>query len=542
MKRLLIALGVLLVLMVGTLAALPYLVNIPQIHAAIAHSAAQALGRPVTFRELSLTVFPLPALRLSDLRVAEDPRFGAAPFLAVESGRMALQLRPLFSGRIEVTELTLERPQLALIQDPGGHWNVASLGGRPGAPSAAPSRGSGAPSGAGSLPLVSRVRVTDGSLRYEARSARGASLQYRLDRLNLAVNGVGLGTRIEFRGETRLAPGDLWIRITNGRLSPAAGQPLAAAALKADLEVRADDVAAVGRALLGPAPALSGPIRGTLALSGTPASPAADGELALSRLRMTEHRPACPEPKTRSLALETIRLPLGYAPSRLTGRPLSLKLGSGTVTAALRLDFAPRPLLRLNEISVKALPLAPLLEEYLCQGYAVRGPLDLRGELAMRPADPWRTLAGEGTLRVGAGRVVGPQALALLGAVVRIGSSLASALSLDLPQQLFTAPLDFDSITASYRIVDGRLTTQDFLYSSQAMTVAASGDYWFGDDRLNMDVSLKSGRHHVRARVTGTSGSPSIRVQPSQRVFERGAESLRRFLRGLPGQPPEGRR
>jgi hypothetical protein len=538
MKWVLIGLGGLLLLAVAGLAALPYLVNAPKIQATIAHSASQALGRPVTFSSLSLALFPLPALRLTDLTVAEDPKFGTAAFLTIERGRMALRLWPLLRGRVEVTELTLERPKVALIQEPGGQWNIAGLGAHPGgAPAPAP-KGSGGQPGLSSLPLVSRVRVTDGALRYEVRSKQGAPIEYRLEGLNLTVSGVGLGAPIEFHGETRLVPGDLWIKIANGSLSLAVGHPLAESALSGDVEVSAKDIATLIRALLGPTPPLAGPVQGKLALSGTLAGLAARGELTLSRLRVTGYRPQCPEPKTRSLALEAVRVPLSYTPSHLTSRPLSARLGGGTATVALNFDFAPRPFLRLSEISIKALPLAPVLVDYLCQGYAVSGPLDLTGELAARPGDPWRTLAGEGQFKIGAGRVVGPLALALLSGVVRTGSSLVSVLNLELPQALFASPLEFDSITGSYRIVDGRLTTQDFLYSSSRMKVAAAGDYWLTDGRMNLDLAMSSGRGKIRARVTGSANSPSIQVRAPTTILETGPERLRGLFRGLPGSSP----
>ena len=543
MKWVLIGLGVLLLLAVALVVALPYLVDAPKVQAAIAHSASQALGRPVSFASLSLAVLPLPALRLTDLRVAEDPKFGTTPFVTVGEGRLGLRLWPLLRGRIEVTELTLERPRLSLIQESGGRWNIASLGASAGGASPAV-KSDGARPGRSLLPPISRIRVVEGSLSYQALSrtpgeARsGAPFAFRLEGLRFTASGAGLGAPIHFDGETRVMPGDLWLKVKNGSLIPTAGHPLVESALKADIELQAKDVAAFGRALLGPFPELAGPVRGKLALSGSVTRLAARGEIELPRLKVTERRPNCPEPQTRSLTLEAVRFALTYTPVRLTSRPLSAGLGSGTATVALSLDFAPHPFLRLNEITVKALPLAPVLKDYLCQGYAVSGPLDLTGELAARPGDPWRTLAGQGQLRIGAGRVVGPAALALIGGVVRIGGALTAALNLDLPQSLFASPLEFDSITASYRIADGRVTTRDFLYSSARLKVTAAGEYGLADGRMNLDLVLTSGRSEIKALVTGTAASPAIRLRTPARVLEAGPERLRRLLRGLTGRSP----
>src|SRR6266481_649387 len=127
----------------------------------------------------------------------------------------------------------------------------------------------------------------------------------------------------------------------------------------------------------------------------------------------------------------------------------------------------------------------------ICQGYAVTGPLDLTGEASARPAALWATLSGSGHLRIGPGKVVGPEALKLLGAVMRIGGAVVSLLNVDLPASLFTSPLDFDSITGSYTIRDGVVTTDDLRYASRAMQISVAGRYGLTDGRVNADLVVK---------------------------------------------------
>jgi uncharacterized protein involved in outer membrane biogenesis len=259
MKWVLIGIGVLLLLAVALLLAVPYLVNTSGVQAAIAHSASQALGRPVSFASLSLALLPLPALRLTDLRVAEDPKFGPTPFLTVGEGRLGLRLWPLLRGRVEVTELTLERPRLSLIHESGGRWNIASLGARAGGVSPAV-KSDGAPPGRSLLSPISRIRVVDGSLSYQALSRRrggagsGTLFTFSLGGLRFTASGTGFGAPIHFDGETRVTPGDLRLKIEKGSLIPAAGLSLVESALKADDEVQAEEIAEFVRALLGPFP------------------------------------------------------------------------------------------------------------------------------------------------------------------------------------------------------------------------------------------------------------------------------------------------
>src|SRR2546430_17624733 len=81
------------------------------------------------------------------------------------------------------------------------------------------------------------------------------------------------------------------------------------------------------------------------------------------------------------------------------------------------------------------------------------------------------TLSGAGQLRIGRGRVVGRQALALIGGVVRVGGAVSSMLSADVPASLFTSPVEFDSITGTYQIANGVVKTRDLLYASRVMRV-----------------------------------------------------------------------
>ncbi|MGH7277974.1 MAG: AsmA family protein, partial [Candidatus Rokuibacteriota bacterium] len=130
-KWIAIGAGAVVVLVIVALVALPSLVDTPHVQALIASNASQALGRPVKFAEVSVTVFPLPAVELRGLTVAEDPKFGTEPFLKLDTGHLRLALLPLLTGRLEFGELVLKKPLITLIQGPDGTWNVASLGASP---------------------------------------------------------------------------------------------------------------------------------------------------------------------------------------------------------------------------------------------------------------------------------------------------------------------------------------------------------------------------------------------------------------------------
>jgi hypothetical protein len=266
---------------------------------------------------------------------------------------------------------------------------------------------------------------------------------------------------------------------------------------------------------VGPTPALGGAVSGQLALGGTVGAPTASGNVELSRLTATQTNPQCPEPQRRTLTVPTVKLALGWQDERLTSRPLTATLDGGTVTTQVTVTLDQGVRVQLADLGIKALPLERVLVDYLCQGYAITGPLDLTGALSFVAADMWNTLSGPGTLRAGPGKVVGPQALALASGVVRVGGAISSALDADVPAIASGSPLEFESITGTYRVTNGVLTTRDLLYTSKPMKVAVAGEYGLANGRMNLDMVITHGRGELKARVTGSAASPSIRVDPA---------------------------
>jgi hypothetical protein len=506
LKWLLVGAAALLALGVLALAAIPWLVDAPRVQAYIAHAASQALGRPVRFASLRVTGLPWPSVKLSGLEVAEDPRFGATPFLTVSEGRIGLRLRPLLAGRVELADVTLKGLRLSLIED-DGRLNLASLGpptpsgrtvARPGAP---PSGG-----GAVSAVAVSRLHVVDGAVDYHRRGERGPG--FRLERINVTIAPAGRPDMLGLAGEAVGQPGAARIRVSNATLTPAAGRPLGEAAVKAAVEVEVDDVGALSSVVLA-SPHVAGPLKGTVQLGGTASRLTGTGDVQMRRLVVSQTRPVCPPPASRQLVIDDLRMPLALTPARLDSVPLHARAGGGAVSVKVAVSWQSTPVLALSDITVKGMELEPVLAGYLCQSYAVSGPLDLTGSAALQTADPWRTVNGEGRFKVGRGKVVGGGVLALLNEVARVSSGLA-VLSPDGRRSLMAAPLDFDSITATYRIVNGVFRTDDLVYDSPRARIVGAGIYRLLDGRVDMAVTVAQGRTELRARVTGTPGAVHV--------------------------------
>ncbi|HEV8473224.1 MAG TPA: AsmA-like C-terminal region-containing protein [Methylomirabilota bacterium] len=513
----LVIVAAVVVLAAVALAAIPYLVDTPRVQALIASNASPALGRPVRFQSFSISVLPLPAVELRGLEVAEDPQFGKDPFLRLDTGRIRLKLGPLLTGRVELGEFRLKKPVIAVIQQPDGHLNIGSLGaGRDSRPPARPgggrAPGGDAGAGAGAL-LASSVFIEDGVVTYVTQGAKGPPARYRIEGLDLKLEGDG--TSVTFKGDAKVKPGDLTVKISDGTIATSGARTLTEAPVRAKVAVDSKDIAELAAVAAGPATALGGGLKGTLAVGGTLGAPTAAGDVEMSRLSVTQISQSCPEPKRRTLTLPTVKLNTAWQDNRLVGRPLNAALGNGTITTQLVVTLDRGVKVQMNDLGIKALPLDKVLVDFLCQGYAVTGPLDLTGALGFSPSDVFNTLTGPGQLRIGAGKVVGSQALALLGSVVRVGGAVSSLLNADLPTTIFNSPLEFDSITGNYVLTNGVFTTKDLLYTSRAMKVGVAGEYGLATGRMNLDMVITTGRGEMKAKVTGTSASPSIRVAPS---------------------------
>jgi AsmA protein len=503
-------------IVVAALIAVPFLVDTPRVQALIASNASQALGRPVKFRSMSISVLPLPAVALHGLEIAEDPQFGTEPFLKLETGTVRLKLVPLLTGRVELGDVKLTKPVITVIQTADGRMNISTLGtgaGTKESPKAgerAPRGGGGTGGGGAALPAA--ISIDHGLVAYVARGKGGVTSQYRVEDLNLTLTGGA--PQLAFKGDLKVKPGDLVVKIADGQVALEGGKPLTEAPLRGAVTLDAKDIGDLAKNALGPTPAFGGALKGKLALSGTLGAPAVAGDIELAKPTVSQLQPSCPEPKRRTLTLGTLKLNAAYRDQVLSARPLTTSLGEGTITGQLSLSLAPGMQVQLTDLAIKGLPLEKALVDYVCQGYAITGPMDLTGATSFSAHDVYHTLSGPGALKIGRGKVVGPRALALLGGIVRVGGAVSSLLSNDLPN-LGDSPLEFDSITGTYQIVNGVLNTKDLLYTSRAMKILIAGSYGFATERMDLDMTITHSRGELKAKVTGPASSPSIRVNPA---------------------------
>jgi uncharacterized protein involved in outer membrane biogenesis len=519
-KRVGIAVAAIVVFAIAATVALPRVADIPRVHSLIASSVSQALARPVRFHSASLSVFPYPAVHLRGVEIAEDPTFGSGPFVRLDDARFRLKLWPLLRGHVEFATVVFVRPVITLVHGAGGRWNFASVGtAREGTTAPRAPRTVGGPP---ATPLVSRVVIDKGTVIYERRGSGGIALLHRLEDVDATLS-PRTGA-LSFKGVARVVPGGISVRVTEGTIGFGGARTLADASLRARMEIDGGDVRPFAAVALGDEPVIGGALTGRFDVSGTVARPRVAGEVEWRDATVTRTTAACAEPRRRTLVLATVKASVTWRDGRLVAAPLTTGIPGGTATAKLTAATLPPTRAELSDLVVERIPLERVLVDFLCQDYAVAGPVDLTGTLALSPADPVRTLSGRGHLHVGAGQVVGARALSLLGGLARVGGP-------DAPATLAAAPIEFDSIDGSFEIARGVVTSRDLIYTSRALTVRGRGDYVLASGQVNGDFVLERDRRVFQAKVGGRADAPSIRTTQSVAGVDRSFKELLKKFR-----------
>lgn len=121
----LIAVGVLIVILL----AIPLFINANSFKPTVEARLSAALGRKVQVGDLGMSVLS-GSLTAKDLSIADDPSFSSNPFLTAKSFRVGVEVWPLiFSKALNITGLTIEKPEVNLVRNQQGKWNISSLGG-----------------------------------------------------------------------------------------------------------------------------------------------------------------------------------------------------------------------------------------------------------------------------------------------------------------------------------------------------------------------------------------------------------------------------
>lgn len=239
-----------IVLIVAAAVAIPLFVDANTFRPVIEKQLTKELGRAVKLGDLRLSVFSR-SLVAKDLSVADDPNFGAAPFLTAKELRIGVSLRRLIlSHEVVLRDFEIESPQITVIRDASGAWNFSSIGRRasrsaPGsggvAENSVPETAKGSATPVPPL-FVDRVAVEDGRVEFSTAPARGQVIVY--DHVNLTASDFAFALQFPFDFSADLPAGGT-INVS-GHLGPINGADAAATPAEAQITVKRLDPVAAG--------------------------------------------------------------------------------------------------------------------------------------------------------------------------------------------------------------------------------------------------------------------------------------------------------
>jgi AsmA protein len=183
---------------------IPFFIDANSFRPKLESELSSTLGRPVKVGNLSLSLFS-GAVKADDIAIADDPAFSKTAFVQAKSLKVGVELLPLiFSKALNVTELTLNQPEINLVRSQDGDkWNFSSLGGQA---SGAPASTTTAASAPGNPNFsVAKLKVNDGRLTV---SHAGSSDKPRVyDKVDITVSKFSFANSFPFTMTASLPAG-----------------------------------------------------------------------------------------------------------------------------------------------------------------------------------------------------------------------------------------------------------------------------------------------------------------------------------------------
>lgn len=239
--------GIALAVLVLILVLLPLFINVNSFRPKVESEASTALGRQVTVGNLSLSILS-GSVGAEDIAIADDPAFSKSPFVTAKSLKIGVELMPLiFSKQLNVTDITLDEPQITLLKAANGKWNFSSLGGTP--TKSEPGKSAGANPANFS---IAKLKVSHG--RLSVGKANSAAKPAIYDNVNITVTNFSFTSQFPFQLTAQL-PGGGDANIS-GKAGPINAEDASKTPLETTVKVRDMNIGALG--MIDPASGIAG--------------------------------------------------------------------------------------------------------------------------------------------------------------------------------------------------------------------------------------------------------------------------------------------
>ncbi len=277
MKRILKIVAIIVGVLILIAIAIPFFIDANTFRPTLESDLTTALGRQVKVGNLSLRLFA-GAVSADDISIADDPAFSKSAFVQAKSLKVGVEMVPLiFHKTLNVTELTLNQPEISLVRSENGEkWNFSSLGGnnksatKPAASSANPNLS------------VAELNVNDGRLTVSRAGSEEKPHVY--DKVTIEVTNFSFTSSFPFKMTAELpAGGSLKL---DGKAGPINADNAAETPLEAKVTIEKLNLMASG--IVDPAAGISGiaDYEGTVTSDGHQAK--TEGKLTATNLQVVK--------------------------------------------------------------------------------------------------------------------------------------------------------------------------------------------------------------------------------------------------------------
>lgn len=194
MKKILIALIVLLIVVVAGLAIFVLTFDINRYNKEICYEISKAVGNKVEIGRLSLGWKGRINLSVENFQIIVEKDGEKTPELSFERGDMALELLPLLQKQLKISSIFVSRPKLHLVKSKEGAIEVRGYNAKPEAP-AVSAAGAAAPIAVNFS--ISSIVIRDGAIRFEDCMTEPPA-EILIDSLDADINNVSLVTPVQF--------------------------------------------------------------------------------------------------------------------------------------------------------------------------------------------------------------------------------------------------------------------------------------------------------------------------------------------------------
>ncbi|HEU4414700.1 MAG TPA: AsmA family protein [Candidatus Angelobacter sp.] len=236
MKRLLVISGIIVAVLLLIVVLVPLFINVDSFRPELEKKIGAALNRSVQIGKLDASILSGGA-SATDISISDDPAFNKGPFLKASSVKIGVELMPLiFSKKLNVTGITVQKPEITLLKNAAGKWNYSSIG-------ATAQKASEPESKSSPQVSVAKFEIADGTVRV-GRSGEAAGKESVYQNVNIVARDISATSAMPFTLSAGL-PGQGKLDL-EGQVGPLNSADAAKSPLDAKITLKNADLNATG--------------------------------------------------------------------------------------------------------------------------------------------------------------------------------------------------------------------------------------------------------------------------------------------------------